>query len=148
MIILSLIMFLVGILIYGYAIYKIDSDERGTVITFGAFLLILIWLPISYIPVYIWGLKYETGKGEHVGYVTAVERYGLIYKTNRVYVKTDTQSSQEDDYCVIDKDVYSKLEELSKSKEKVSLKYFSWFDPGIKNCGNESDIIYEVEIIK
>lgn len=144
---LSLIMVLIGIVIYGLVIYK-ENYDRSFMAMIGGIILLFVWLPICSIPVYVSGFQYETGRGEHVGYVTATERYGLIYKTNRAYVKTDVQSSQEDTYCVIDKDVYTELEQVSKSKEKVNLKFFSWLFPGIKNCGTESDIIYAVEIIK
>jgi len=63
--------------------------------------------------------------GSHTGYVTAVEKNGIIWKTGRVYVKTDTQSSQEDKYCVKDQVIYDELVKAQTNKEKVTLKFSS-----------------------
>lgn len=93
------------------------------------------------------GWHYETGRGEHTGYITAVERHGLIFKTNTVYLKTDTQSSQEDAYCVIDDEVYAQLQKLSTEKTHVNAYFFSWAVAGVTNCNGEGDIIYKVEPI-
>lgn len=93
------------------------------------------------------GWHYETARGEHTGYITAVERTGLIFKTNRVYLKTDTQSSQEDSYCVIDQDVYSQLQQYSTQKQHVNAYFFDWAVAGITNCKGEGAIIYKVEPI-
>lgn len=104
----------------------------------------LIWL-VFIVPFV--GLHYETGRGEHTGYITAVERHGVFFKTNTVYLKTDTQSSQEDAYCVIDDEVYAELQKLSSVKQHVNAYFFSWFAAGIANCAGEGDIIYKVEPI-
>lgn len=73
--------------------------------------------------------------GSHSGYVTAVEREGFIYKKYRIYFKTDTSSSQEDQYCLEDqhKDLADKLEKLAESKERVTLKYAEYFVSGAFN---------------
>mgnify|MGYP001578806153 CR=1 FL=1 len=90
------------------------------------------------------GLHYETSRGEHTGYITAVEKTGVFFKTGRAYLKTDTQSSQEDAYCVVDEKVYQQLQELSVNRKNVSVKYFSWLSLGVKNCEGEDAVIYEV----
>lgn len=141
----TILMAIVGIVLYIFWIIK--SDEKDFVGIIGGILL-LIWLGLSFLPVYFIGFHYETGKGEHIGSITAVQKQGIFFKTGRAYVKTDIQSSQEDDYCVIDEAVYSKLQKMAEQKEKVKVKYFSWFSAGIKNCESEEDIIYEVELLK
>lgn len=93
------------------------------------------------------GWHYETGRGEHTGYITAVERHGIFFKTNTVYLKTDTQSSQEDDYCVVDPEVFSKLQEYSTTKQHINVYFLSWFASGVTNCDGEGAVIYKVEPI-
>ena len=97
---------------------------------------------IAYLPIFGW--HKETADGEHTGYITSVERTGILFKTFRVYLKTDPQSSQEDSYCVVDPAVYSQLEKLSEQKTQVTVSYFSWLVSGIKNCGGENAVIFYV----
>jgi hypothetical protein len=80
---------------------------------------------------------YVTSQGEHTGFVTATQTSGLFFKTHSAYLKTDTQSSQEDHYCVVGEDVFKKLQEMQTSKEKVTVEYVEWFSRGIKECGEE-----------
>lgn len=111
--------------------------------------VLFILLPISLGIIGITGLHILTSEGEHVGYITSVEKNGVIYKTWRVYVKTDTQSSQEDSYCVVDEKIIPELKSLAESKSHVTVKYFDWFSKGIKNCGGEQGgIISAVKVIK
>ena len=105
----------------------------------------LLWLIIG---VPIFGFHYETGRGEHTGFVTATEKHGIFFKTNTAYLKTDTQSSQEDNYCVIDEDVYSQLQRYSVEKTHLNVYFFSYFSAGIKNCDAEEAIIYKAESTK
>lgn len=91
------------------------------------------------------GLHINTGKGEHTGFVTAVERSGVVWKTGTVYVKTDLSSSQEDKYCVTDDAVYLRLEEASRNKEKLTLQHKSYFATGIYECGSEEAIVYGIK---
>lgn len=97
---------------------------------------------ILYLPIFGW--HKETADGKHTGYITSVERTGIFFKTFRVYLKTDPQSSQEDSYCVVDPKVYSQLEQLSQQKTQVTVSYFSWLVSGMKNCGGESAVIFYV----
>jgi hypothetical protein len=106
---------------------------------FIGFLWLILWVPIV-------GFHYETSRGEHTGYITAVERNGIFFKTGRAYVKTDTQSSQEDSYCFIDKDIEKQLQEYSTKKIHANIYFFDWFSTGIANCGgNDIGIIYKIE---
>lgn len=102
---------------------------------------LLIWVPI-------FGLHHVTGQGSHVGYITATENSGVFYKTNTVYVKTDTQSSQEDSYCVIDPAIFDKLTDAAVSKEKVEVKYTSYFSTSFKECSQSDTVITDVIPLK
>lgn len=106
--------------------------------------LVTIGLLIGIIYILINGYHHETTVGEHTGYVTAIERSGLYFKTIRAYVKTDPQSSQEDEYCVVDPEVYSKLEEMSRKKTQITISFLSWIVSGWKNCSGEDAVIYNV----
>jgi len=70
-------------------------------------------------------IKITTGTGEHTGYITAIDEKGIFWKNYHVYFKTETESSQEDEYCIIrfDKDLANKAKGISKEKQLVSLKY-------------------------
>lgn len=103
---------------------------------------IVIILPIFLIGV---GWHYETGNGEHTGFITAVEKTGIFFKTNTIYLKTDTQSSQEDQYCVVDQEVFNKLKEYVTNKQHVNVYYVSWFTNGVAYCRGDHDVIYRVE---
>ena len=95
------------------------------------------------------GLPIEDSRGQHTGYVTAVETNGVIFKTHRAYVKSDISSSQEDSYCVIDNAVKQQLEQVSINKEKVTVYFYDWMFRGWNNCKmEETAIIYRVEVIR
>lgn len=89
-----------------------------------AFLVLVGLVCALYFPVA--GLHHETANGGHKGYVTAAERTGIFFKIFRVYLKTDTQSSQEDAYCVVDPTVYAELQKLSEQRAHVTVSYLSW----------------------
>lgn len=79
--------------------------------------------------------------GTHTGYVTAVQESGVIWQTKRVYIKTSTESTQEDTYCIKDDAVYQALIEKSKTGERVSVTYNHPLIEWNWNCGREKDII-------
>lgn len=110
-----------------------------------AIIFFLAWLLIV---VPFTGIHHEVGRGEHTGYVTAVERGGLIFKTSRVYIKTDTQSSQEDIYCVTNEDVYVDLKNLSEKKAHVTVSYFEWLVSGMASCNGSDQVIYSVKEVQ
>lgn len=85
-------------------------------------------------------------EGSHTGFITAVEKNGVIWKTGRAYVKTDTQSSQEDQYCVRDQRVYDELVKAQTSKEKVTVKFNAPLIVAKWDCGGEDAIIYDVVV--
>lgn len=88
---------------------------------------------------------FKPTEGTHTGYITAVEKNGIIWKTGRAYVKTDTQSSQEDYYCVKDENVYSELVTAQKNKEKITIKFNAPLIVANWDCGGENAIIYGID---
>ena len=77
-----------------------------------------------------------TQNGEHTGYVTAVEQSGFIAKHHKVYFKTDLSTTQEDIYCVNESnpELASKLKEVAKNKERVTIKYQGVIGVGFHIC--------------
>lgn len=83
--------------------------------------------------------------GDHTGYVTAVEQEGLIWHTYRAFIKTDPQSSQEDQYCVTDPDVISQLQKDSESRTLITVGYSIGLITYPWQCKGESSIINSVK---
>lgn len=109
--------------------------------------LILAWFFFIKLPFF--GIHIQTAKGSHVGYITATDTSGLFFKTNAVYLKTDTQSSQEDNYCVIDKGVFEELRKQSEAHAHVDVQYIEYLSAGIINCDIKgSGIIISVKVIQ
>ncbi len=108
----------------------------------GKLILIISILVLSagavFLPFY--GFHSSTGSGEHLGYITASETTGVMFKTDRIYFKTSLRSSQEDKYCVIDKDVYKRLQKV-KPNQQIDIYYESYLANGIKNCAAEKAVI-------
>lgn len=96
---------------------------------------------------FIIGLHIDTGSGSQVGFVSATEKEGIIFKTGRAYIKPTLESTQEDIYCVTNADVLKKLEEASVLKSKVKVNYFSWFASGVVNCQGEDAVIKDFETL-
>lgn len=119
------------------------SEEEWSPFRTIFFLGILISIPLFYFS--IKGVHKLVNQGEHTGYITAVEKGGLIWKTGTAYVKTDTQSSQEDAYCVMDDSVFQRLEEAQRTKEKITVYFKAYFEAGLENCAGESDFIYDLK---
>ena len=74
----------------------------------------------------VWGLRLsQVGTGEHSGYVTAVDERGYIFQNYDVYFKTDTESSQEDTYCVSrnNQDLADQLRQAQQERKRVTVKY-------------------------
>jgi hypothetical protein len=117
------------------------TGKTGT--GFAALVAIIIIGFLIYITIF--GFHYETGRGNHSGYITAVQKQGLIFKTGRAYVKTDLSSSQEDVYCVEGDDVLQRLEQMAENKEKGTFQYKHYFSAGVTHCDGEGDIIYGVK---
>ena len=84
--------------------------------------------------------------GMHTGVVTAVEyNSNIIWDANLVYFKTNTESSQEDVYCVNDPNVKSQLQQDANSKKIVTIYYKNNFLFWKWDCNGGSTIIYNVK---
>lgn len=111
----------------------------------GIVFILTILLSFSSLYFDLYGINYKTSVGEHTGYVTAVENNGIIFKTGRIYFKTDNQSSQEDNYCVIDKDLQKKLQAISEERTLVTISFEDRIVKGMKNCDYETAIVTSVK---
>ena len=107
----------------------------------GVIALAVLWL-VVWVPIF--GFHFETGKGTQVGYVSAVEKSGVFFKTGTAYIKPTLESTQEDNYCVVDEAVYTKLTEMARNKQRVEVSHLSWFSSGLTNCNAEGAIITAV----
>jgi hypothetical protein len=106
--------------------------------------LFILLVVAAFLSVPFWVFSYNTGSGEHTGIVTSVEKNGIFFKTDTAYVKTNTTSSQEDAYCVIDPAVYAELQQDAIYQSPVNVYYVSWLKAGIQNCDGEGAIITQV----
>ncbi len=116
---------------------------KGFIVGLVAFLLV-IWGGWH---LFAHGWHHQTGAGDHTGYITAVETSGLFWKTNTVYLKTNTTSTQEDAYCVVDQTVFDSLQAASVGTTHVNVHFINWFMAGFEVCGNEEPIITSVEVL-
>lgn len=74
-------------------------DIVGAVVV--ALLLLVVGVFVVGAPIVSQTMEWhETGGGQHVVIVTAVENEGAVWRTWTAYVKTDAESSQEESYCV------------------------------------------------
>lgn len=113
------------------------------IILFLVFMILMVF--VTTLAPFLGGIHYELGRGEHNGYITATEKSGLFWQTGRAYLKTDTQSSQEDVYCVVDEEVYQDLSNAVVSKKHVVVSHLTWFMPAYWECGFEGAVIYAVK---
>ena len=84
-------------------------------------------------------------EGEHTAYITTAQKVGLIWKTGRVYTKTDLSASNEDRFCVEDEGVFNQLVELARSGEKVTLILHNEMIRAPWRCGREGSTIDRIE---
>ena len=88
-------------------------------------------------------------QGQHTGYVTAVEfNDNMIWDSTIVYFKTDTQSTQEDKYCINTPNVKLLLEKVAKEKRQVTLHYRNDFWFWRSQCNGGGSIIEAIEELK
>jgi hypothetical protein len=124
-------------------------EEPTTSIGFIAVLILFLILTGVFIFCSIVSIPIEDSRGQHTGFITAVETNGIIFKTDRAYVKSDVSSSQEDMYCIIDDTVKQQLEQASINKDKVTVYFYDWIFRGWNNCKEvETAIIYKIEVTK
>ncbi len=87
-------------------------------------------------------------RGEHVGYITAVQTKGIFIRTGSAFFKTNTTSSNEYQYCVIGFGLYNKLSDYANKNEKVIITYHRQLYVAHWHCNGEKDIIDDVKIQK
>ena len=89
---------------------------------------------------------WSTGRGEHNGQITAVEKTGLVWQTNALYVKSDVSSSQEEKYCVENEDLLKEIKQYSKDRTKVTLYYKNELFIFPSRCDwGDTGIVYDVK---
>lgn len=97
-----------------------------------------------------WGLAFNgighvTGTGTQKGIVTGVEASGLIWKTGRAYIKTGSDSSKEDAYCVIDKAIYAELMYAAMDSKEVVIHHQSNLVYPVTACNSEGKVIMDID---
>lgn len=95
------------------------TNEESITIFVVVLVFVLIFFGIFFVA------NFGQSDGDHTGFITSVEKSGIVWKTWSAYVKTDVQSSQEDRYCVTDEKVVKELVEYSKTRELVNIHYHS-----------------------
>ena len=84
--------------------------------------------------------------GEHTGYVTAIEfNDNLLWDSTLVYFKTDTESTQEDIYCVNDASLKAQLKELASTKSQITIHYKNPFFFKRSECNGGSSVIVGIK---
>lgn len=126
-----------------------DYEEIGLA-TMGIVAVSTIVIGVFFMLAVMLGFYYQGyGTGSHVGYITATEHNkGLFFESMRVYVKTDTQSSQEDTYCVTNRSLLDELEKKSETKELVKIKYQGLGFTSPWTCGQDSTTVVSVTSTK
>jgi len=115
-----------------------NKGQAGIVLGVAISLIILVgivWVSIGGIHVI------TTQDGSHTGYITAVEQNGLVFRTWSVYVKTDPQASQEDQYCITDSNLISQLQNYQDSRTLVTVTYYNYLIRGAEYCKSNDEAI-------
>lgn len=119
----------------------------GRVLTIGLVLVILAATSIG------WAVKEpmewrETGDGTHTGYVTAVGKHGVLWRSWTAWFKTDAQSSQEDSYCVRLNDALAgELRQHADTRALVEITYKTYLAYDWGECNGEGAVIVGVRLL-
>lgn len=82
--------------------------------------------------------------GQHTGVITAVEsNNNLLWDADLIYFKTNAESTQEDKYC-INKDIYTKAQELAQSRKQVTIYYKNDLFLWKWECNGGVSIVYGI----
>lgn len=111
----------------------------GTAIIVTAIVLFIIAVTVPFNLVW--------GKGEHKGYITAVDTHeNFLSHTTTVYFKTNLQTSQEDMYCINNEstDLIDKAKQSLSTSKNIVLKYENLSFTGWFNCSG--DVIREIVV--
>lgn len=83
-----------------------------------------------------------SSSGQHTGIITAIEtNQGILWSSTLVYFKTDTQTTQENIYCVNNLQLKEKLEKLSTQKKIVTIQYQNPLITWNEQCAGGESII-------
>lgn len=117
-----------------------ESCVKGCVVLAVIGIVLILMFPMFF-------FRYSTTReATHTGYVTAVEKNEFLGNNNYlIYFKTDTSSSQEDRYCVQERNrgLVEVLKEKQKKKDLVTVTYVGVTGIGRSLC--EQDEIIKVE---
>lgn len=121
-----------------------DEYFEGCINGCAVIIVIIVALLLAF-PMFFF--RYSTTReATHTGYVTAVEKNEFLGNNNYlIYFKTDASSSQEDKYCVQERNrsLVEVLKEKQKKKELVTVTYVGVTGIGRDLC--EQDEIVKVE---
>lgn len=82
-----------------------------------SYTILAIALPL-FIQGPLWlGSHLSNGTGQYTGTIVSAQNHGIIFKTNGIELKTSGYTAKFENFCVLDKDLYSKLAYLPRNKE-------------------------------
>lgn len=95
-----------------------------------------------------WGSAASTGSGIYTGILVETRHHGIFFKTDGAHFKTGENSSLFEDFCVTDKSVMHKLQNVPPNSKMV-VSYKKLFSTPSWKCEGEdsSDIITDFKII-
>lgn len=117
-------------------------EKIGIALSVGLIMFIVICVILGGVSLVGIGIP---NSGQHTGVITSVEQEGLFWKTWKIYVKTNTQSSQEDTYCITNSNVVEKAQQVSKDAQEITVKYSRGFIVWPWQCNGESSIVTEIK---
>lgn len=108
------------------------------------FLFIIVCLGFQMI-----GYTINTGDGKYSGQIVEVRHHGIVFKTYGLHLKTGENSSNFEDFCILDKSIYEQAQSIP-STQKVIVSYKKKFaSPSWKCDGQDSnDIVTKIEVMK
>lgn len=88
----------------------------------------------------------SSADGQHTGYITAEEKSGMFWQTEKFFFKTDTMSSQEDIYCVKNDTLYAEAAKYVDNKTHVTIFYSNGLWLPLWQCNGGDTIVYRIEV--
>lgn len=95
------------------------------------------------------GIK-VTRDAQQIGYVSAIENNGIIFRANFVYIKSELESSQEEMWCVKDEKVLEQLNEARDNRQRIKIIYYDQVFYHPSDCHNSSKhngMIEKIELL-
>ncbi len=82
------------------------------------------------------------GSGEQTGYIEAVQQEGFVWKNYHIFIKSSTDASQADKYCVHRNEtkLIEGLKNASKTNKRITIEYNSmWYIlSNLGRCGGDT----------